>query len=340
MTTVSDSTFEAVALDVALADLSWVTRDAALADMGDHAARAAALIRGLARLSGKALGARGATADLSQISEAFAVAAKGGSRPEFCLRDMLAGLAALPAIASALDATKDHAPILVGGVDPAAGECFELFEHIKERTLCPYAKAGAFWTGVAWDAGRSITENVIAQLPILGAYATYEAMFELDGLALILPETLGRSVDQLASTLYDVVEAIKASEVESPWPLPIGADHVELAGLPMFITALAPCYGALHARGALGVDRTIFLFQSLPSLDAHPALARSESKTRARVSEAFRAGGAAYTNEICARRIERYVRPLGYEDPPLAWWTGRLAGGEGVALRGECLDRC
>ncbi len=218
--------------------------------------------------------------------------------------------------------------------ESSGSEVLEHFAPIKSGTLCVFADKARLWALRRWEPSRSALENLGTQRETLERFCTEADRQALDGIVLELPGALGATIEDLATTVGDVIAALCELDPAQGRSLDRKVDKsgwwLTFAGRELFVLAFAPCYPETHSRWSFGLDATYIIFQPRSAFERRRNGESSiSSHTRARIRQTFSDMGQPYDSELADSDIEahQFVKPLALGDPPVRWWPDPPSAG-------------
>lgn len=205
----------------------------------------------------------------------------------------------------------------------------ERFEKIRSTSACTFAAPSRLSSLPEWRADASIGENLKGHIAALESLCTSAGDTEIDGIVLEAPGAFGRSVDDLADFVGEVVHIIVANDpaggkcLDEPIERP--GWWLTFAGMELFILAFAPCYPRNHSRWSGDVGSVFLLIQPRAAFARRRRPGRDTlgQSVRRAIRLRFADRGMDYDVTLAESAIEahQFVKPMASGDPPVRWWV-------------------
>jgi YqcI/YcgG family len=207
----------------------------------------------------------------------------------------------------------------------------ERFEKIRSASACTFAASSRLIRLPEWRAEASIEENLKGHIAALESLCSSAGGPRIDGIVLEAPGVFGKSVDDLADLVGEVVRTIVANDpaggkcLDEPIEQP--GWWLTFAGMELFVLAFAPCYPRSHPRWSEGADSVFLLIQPRSAFARRRRAGRDTlgQGVRRSIRRRFADRGMDYDVTLAESPIEahQFVKPIAVGDPPVRWWESR-----------------
>lgn len=196
------------------------------------------------------------------------------------------------------------------------------FEHIVQKTLCPFAKPSKMGPALTITS-TEVEKELSTHREVIAEFFRTARAEELDGMVLTFQDPslaatlpaltrLTKRFFEALCELYPSVYIAEDPQEDETW-------YAMIEGERFFVVSFAPCYPETSPRFNHGSPHTYFLLQPASTFERNaPAIERR----RARIHRAFTAVGRPYDARLANVENDMFksVMPIEPIDRAVPWW--------------------